>query len=213
MTSPLARQASPPPGLGAAAGSNDGLPKWLNKVPGRNLKGARAIFEAFLQKHESGIHLGPIVPLPVRRLKRLESQLTPRQIADLPLAAKKAQVIFRSEKEARKATIADLKEKVTQESMANLYLGLPSVTDPNDICDFEDREYRRRIESAPAWNRPLLPYLPPTNSEGSWQSMNTEALRVYQDEDEHRARMKAIHMYDESDDESEDRPDSGIGRR
>jgi hypothetical protein len=51
------------------------------------------------------------------------------------------------------------------------------LIDHTDIFDPEGREYRRMVEAAAVWNKPVLNFVPETDPGGEWKSVATETLK------------------------------------
>lgn len=168
------KDASPPPGFGVAAGDDEG---WPDRVPGAGLDNAREIFEAFPVKNGvSGVHLG--------RLKPRHHAIGGSQAPQPDFAALAKQAIEQehidwggNKWQAKESLRRSLTLKIKKEE-ANETHGFPGHIDFTDLFDPEGREFRRRIESTPEWNRPELSEPFVVKSGGPWVSTTTEIMKA-----------------------------------
>ncbi|KAK4541587.1 hypothetical protein LTR36_007884 [Oleoguttula mirabilis] len=176
LASSQANKASPPPGFGAPPGSYLGLPSWLHRVPGKGLELARDIFEGFQCRTEGNPKLLRDVPLKHGRVAaRLERRLTDQEILDAALGTTdEPQDVW--DAAYRVERIAEVQAALETELNENY--GRPYEFDPADIFDPEGREYRRRIETSPIWNRPKMHQTYETGHDGSWRSLATATLAL-----------------------------------
>lgn len=178
LRSPQAAGATVPPGFGSAPGDKEGLPKWLDTVPGVGLDQARNIFDSLQQRPgQTPNHLG-------------KTQALPRTTGWLTNGAPNLNVIFQEILPAQRAAIgADVtdqwlkaysnrfdvemtlgleEEKIKEE-------GLPYSLDTQDFFDLEGREYRRRMKQSQDWNRP--PFQPMLTLEQNGKLKSLAAIR------------------------------------
>ncbi|KAF2169015.1 hypothetical protein M409DRAFT_52987 [Zasmidium cellare ATCC 36951] len=169
------KDATPPPGFGAAVGSEHGLPSWLGRVRGAGLSNARNIYEAFQVKTGSGALLGELSttyhPPPIIDSAKPNYAALVRQALD----EQKRQGIEKVAVQAEQVRDILLKNIATEVEL-NANQGLPSLTRLTDLMDPEGREYRQRVEATPEWNRPDLQFTPTVKVDGAWKSVATEML-------------------------------------
>lgn len=184
-TDACTRGSMPPPGFGVSVGHSDGLPAVLRRVPGAGLNLARNIFEAFkVRPPIDRCSLGPVVTL-----QRTTFIAPPPKPRNREWYFRHACRVELDSARSHQGTATDVghiarvrfAQLVAEEIKVNERDGLPSLTDLQDVFDLEGREYRRRVEATPAWNRPVLPFVPMTHRDGSWLSINTFTLAALDD--------------------------------
>lgn len=175
----------PPPGFGAGKGDPNGLPAWINRVPGKGLDQARNLFEAF-EHHDKDMlkNLGNPQSLPPQTIGWLmESAPDPDKLFEEALEPYR-ESSFHNRDDWSVANFAkyDAEKALEAVEEKNAEEGLPYSLDTRDCFDLEGREYQRRAEQAQAWNRPLLAPKITLNDDGRLQSLAALRMDVLGDE-------------------------------
>lgn len=137
----------PPPGFGAAPGDEDGLPAWMQRVPGKGLEQARNIFDAFQQQgQEGGNHLGK--PQDVPQTTGWLKENVPSSEALFKEAYSAHDYHQPGEPESDVWELAwsaryQADGQLTEEREKEAAEGLPYSLHLHDYFDLEGREYRR----------------------------------------------------------------------
>ncbi|GIZ49462.1 hypothetical protein CKM354_001249200 [Cercospora kikuchii] len=168
-------KASPPPGFGAAPGTQLGLPKELNRIPGFDLYASHDILRAYRGVH----HVKPwFFPPPQRQLMRMQVVLSEQPAYDLEvLTAAVKEHLSSLPVDERQAVLDEVREILRSQIRSEIILrnaeGPPSFVDLCDLLDPEGRTFRRRVERTVAWNRPALLFGPFERFDGGWLSAAT----------------------------------------
>lgn len=167
-----------PLGFAAASDTRYGLPVRFGRIPGRDLDGARAIFEAFdCQSPTADAALLPkstiqegLGLVPTARSSSVDEQATimaavratgQENVWDaLPLA-----------KAAVSATVDGEEWMVTQS-------GHPYFLDDTDVFDPDGKQYRKLADAVEPWNRPVLQEYYERGPEGQWKSTATVTQKL-----------------------------------